>query len=234
MAGAGWYNLNTARADSINVDTWKKHNLEVQRLYRAYLEDRYLHIRYKKKLRAGAGRLEEEVRGRPAAVRESPTPEDISSGDALNALAGDLADPTIAPTSWRSASVPLPPELSLTSLAFKIADRKVSSVMQTTVAIDRLLIGEGWPLWLRRPELKNEEIAYEKAVSMVVEKCRKGTPLEAKDVDKLRETVVALEKKVPEVVPGRDNQREGAGIRQAAGRGHADLRRADVRGTTYP
>src|SRR3954452_5015706 len=54
MAGAGWYNLNTARANNINVDTWKKYNLEVQRLYRSYLEDRYLHIRNKKRIRQGA------------------------------------------------------------------------------------------------------------------------------------------------------------------------------------
>ena len=143
-------------------------------------------------------------------MAQAPTPEDISSGNALNALASDLADPTIAPTSWRSAAVPLPTGLSLTSLAFRIADQKTSSVMQSTVAIDRLLISEGWPIWLRRPELKNEELAYEQAVSTVVDKCRKGTPLEAKDVDKLRDTVVALEKKVPEVVPGRDGQRTKA------------------------
>jgi hypothetical protein len=211
LEGAGWYELNSARARNIDVDTWKKHNLEVQRLYRAYLEDRYLHIRYKKTLRKGVQddwkkKYEEDQRR----WRENPTSDDISSGNALNALAGDLADPSIAPTAWQYASVALPQGLSLTSLAFQIADSRSSRLLQSTVAIDRMTISEGWPLWLRRPELKTTEAVYEQAVGTVMEKCRKGAPLEAKDVDTLREAVVALQKKVPEIVPGRDNQRAKA------------------------
>lgn len=211
LAGAGWYNLNTARANNINVDTWKKYNLEVQRLYQVWLRDRATHIQYKRKLTAGVqedlARKAEEAQRR---WRENPSPDDITSGDALNALAMDLADPSVEPTSWRSAPVPLPPELSLTSLSFKVADKKTSSLLQSTVAIDRLLLTDGWPIWLRRPELRKEEEAYRKAVTTVVEKCRNGTPLEAGDVDRLRETVVDLQKKVPEVVPGRDSQRANA------------------------
>jgi hypothetical protein len=211
LAGAGWYNLNTARANNINVDTWKKYKLEVQRLYRSYLEDRYLHIRYKKKLRHGAQdefrkKYEEDQRW----WREAPTPDDIASGEALNALAGDLADPSIVPTSCRSAEVALPPELSLKSLAFRIADRNTSSILQSTVASDRLLIADGWPIWLRRPELRRQEQEYEARVRTVVDKCRQGTPLEASDVDKLRDAVIALQKKVAEAVPARDNKRSKA------------------------
>ncbi len=211
MVGAGWYNLNTARANNINVDTWKKHNMEVQRLYRSYLQERYSHSQGRKKLTEGVEaawqkKFEEDQRR----WRESPTTDDISSGNALNIMASDLADPTIAPTSWGSAEVKLPIELSLNSLAFKIADKKTASIFQSTVAMDRLLIAEGWPIWLRRPELKREQAAYEQAVKTVVDKCRTETPLEASDVDKLRSSVVTLQQRVPEVVPGRDNQRARA------------------------
>jgi len=211
MVGAGWYNLNTARANNINVDTWKKHNLEVQRLYRSYLQERYSHSQGRKKLAAGVEaawqkKFEEDQRR----WRENPDPDDISSGNALNIMASDLADPTIEPTSWGSAEVKLPPELSLGSLAFKIADKKTASIFQSTVAIDRLLVADGWPIWLRRPELEREQAAYEQAVKKVVEKCRTSTPLEANDVDKLRASVVTLQQRVPEVVPGRDNQRARA------------------------
>src|SRR4051812_28395007 len=50
LEGAGWYNFNTARAGRINVETWKAYNGEVQRLYRAFMTDRYRHGQYKKKL----------------------------------------------------------------------------------------------------------------------------------------------------------------------------------------
>jgi hypothetical protein len=211
LVGAGWYNLNTARARNIDVDTWKKHNLEVQRLYRSYMIDRYKHSLGRKKLTEGVEqaalkKLEEDQKR----WRESPTPEDVSSGNALNALAIDLADPLIEPRSWGTAAVALPQGLTLSSITFKIADSKVSSVFQNTVAIDRLLLVEGWPIWFRRPELDREKRAYETAVKKVVERCRQGVPLEARDVDALRESVLALQKKVPEVVTGRDGQRASA------------------------
>jgi hypothetical protein len=211
LEGAGWYQLNSARARNIDVDTWKKHNLEVQRLYRAYLQERYLHIQYKKGIsKKSQDELKKKFEEEQRRWRENPTPEDISSGNALNALAGDLADPSIAPTVWQYARVELPPGLELTTLAFKIADSRVSKASQSTVAIDRMKVSDGWPLWLRRPELKAEQAAYERAVATAIGKCQKGTPLEATDYDRLRETVVALQKKVPEVVPARDNQRAQA------------------------
>jgi hypothetical protein len=100
LRGAGWYNLNTARAGRINVETWKASNREVQRLYRDYMAGRARHINYKRGL---TGKLQDELLRKMAEDqrrwRESPTPEDIASGDALNALAGDLADPSISPSA---------------------------------------------------------------------------------------------------------------------------------------
>ncbi|WP_406695428.1 hypothetical protein V5E97_30835 [Singulisphaera sp. Ch08] len=211
LEGAGWYNLNTARAGRINVETWKSHNREVQRLYRDYMIDRSRHIQYKKgltnKLQAELLRKIEEDQRR---WRESPTPEDIASGDALNALAGDLADPSISPSSWRTAQVDLPAEMTLTKLAFKVADTKKSKLQLSTVAVDRMLVRDRWPLPFRRPEIERECTAYEKAVTAVVDKCRKGTELQAADYDRLREAVVVLQKAVETDVPSRDDQRRQA------------------------
>jgi hypothetical protein len=211
LAGAGWYNFNTARAGRINVETWKAYNREVQRLYRDYMIDRSRHIQYKKgltnKLQADIQRRFEEDQRR---WRESPTAADISSGDALNAIAGDLADPSIDPSSWRVKGVDLPPGITLTALAFKVADPKKSRLQQSTVAIDRMLVEGDWPLPFRRPEIERECAAYKKAVTAVVEKCRKGTALQAADYDRLRDAVTALQKAVETAVPPRDNQRGAA------------------------
>jgi hypothetical protein len=208
LEGAGWYNLNTAAADRINVETWKQHNREVQRLYRDFLTERYAHIQKKRglggQIQADVQRKFEEAQAR---WRTNPTADDISSGDALNALAADLADESIAPSSWRTAQVKLPPDMSLTSLAFKIADRKQSSLLQSTVAVNRMLVTDDWPLPFRRREIEPECDAYKKAVTSVVDKCRKGTQLQAVDFDRLRDSVSVLSKKLDPAIPARDNQR---------------------------
>lgn len=211
LEGAGWYNLNTAAARSINVETWKSYNREVQRIYRDYMMERHNHMQFKKgqtnKLQAEILRKFEEDQRR---WRESPTAADVASGDALNALAGDLADPSIAPSSWRTAKVDLPSNLTLTALAFKIADNKKAKIQQSTVAVDRMLVRDRWPLMFRRPEIERECDSYEKAITAVVEKCRKGTELQAVDYDRLRESVTALQKTLETAVPPRDNQRSQA------------------------
>lgn len=208
LQGAGWYNFNTARADRINVETWKAYNREVQRLYRDYMIDRYRHIQYKKgltnKLQAEIQRRFEEDERR---WRTSPTPADILSGDALNALAGDLADPSIAPSSWRVKPIALPSDITLTALSFKIADTRKSSLSQGTVAIDRMLVPKEWPLPFRRPEIEGECATYKKAVAAVVDKCRNGSALQAADYERLRDAVGVLQKAVETSVPTRDNQR---------------------------
>lgn len=211
LEGAGWYNFNTARAGRLNVETWKAYNREVQRLYRDYMIDRYNHIQGKKgttnALQAEAQRRFEEDQRR---WRDNPTPADISSGNALNAIVADLADPSIDPSNWRTANVELPTNLTLTALAFKIADPKKSRIQQSTVAIDRLLIKDGWPLPFRRPEIQRECTAYEKSIKTVVEKCRTGVELQATDYDKLRDSVGVLQKTLETAIPTRDNQRTQA------------------------
>jgi hypothetical protein len=208
LAGAGWYNLNTARADRINVETWKAINVECQRLYRDYMIDRYRHIQYKKNLtnkaQQEAERQFEEAQER---WRTKPTTDDIISGDALNALAGDLADPSIDVSTWRTAQVDLPTGISLTTLAFKIADKKKAALAQSTVAVDRMLVKDGWPLAFRRPEIERECGSYEKSVTAVVDKCKKGTELQARDYDQLRAAVSTLADKVKDAIPTLDNQR---------------------------
>jgi hypothetical protein len=208
LEGAGWYNFNTARADRINVETWKAYNMEVQRLYRDYMLDRAAHTRYKRDLTNKSQEQQlRELEADQRRWRESPTLEDISSGNALNALAIDLADSSIHPSSWRTASVELPSNMTLTTLAFKIADAKKSRLQQSTVAIDRMLIKDDWPLEFRRPEIDPECKAYKKAIAFVLEKCRDSKQLQARDYDNLKASVDALKAAVDTVIPARENQR---------------------------
>ena len=207
LRGAGWYEFNSARARNIDVQTWKAWNLETERIYTNYMTERYNRVLHRKGLSA----KEQEAARRKIAEdqrrwRESPTPEDINSGDALNALASDLANPNILPTSWGNSQVALPSQLSLTVLTFKMVTKQGSNI----VAVDRMLAGGEWPLPLRRRELDQESAAYKQAVATVTEKCRKGTPIQFDDYVALRDRVEALRKKVIEVVPMRDKMQATA------------------------
>lgn len=212
LEGAGWYNLNTARADRINVETWKAANREAQRLYRDYMADRAKRISRSKGLTdkhqdALFKKMAEDQRR----WRDNPTPDDIASGDALNAIVEDLADPDIGPSVWRTATVPLPPGLTLTALSFKIADPKKSKLMQSTVAIDRMRIAEKkWPLPFRRPEMQKPCKSYEQTVETVVGKCLKSVDLQATDYDKLQASVKKLKEAVEAEIPFNDDQRAQA------------------------
>src|SRR5262245_47176656 len=81
LAGAGWYDLHTARADRINVETWKASNREVQRLYRDFMYDVYQHRVYRTKL---TGKLQEESKRKFQEAqdrwRTNPNLDDILSG----------------------------------------------------------------------------------------------------------------------------------------------------------
>jgi hypothetical protein len=210
LEGAGWYNFNTARADRINVETWKSYNREVERLYRNYMIERAKEIRYKRGLtKKVQDQHLKDVEADMRRWRENPSAEDISSGNALNIIAMDLSDSSIPPSVWSRSSIELPPGVALTSMAFKIANTK-AAYQRATVAIDRMLIKDDWPLEFRRPEIARHRKNYQSAISLVLEKCRKGDQLQAKDYEDLKATVESLKEGVNEHVPFQDSQRTRA------------------------
>src|SRR5262249_48664765 len=87
LRGAGSYNLNTAKANSINVDTvirWKQDLRKIAAERRAFREQQ----------EAGKKQHLEDVKRRIAReeyeLRVNPTAADIQNGKALNALLYDL------------------------------------------------------------------------------------------------------------------------------------------------
>src|SRR5689334_23064284 len=81
LEGTGWYNLYTAKADRINVETWKEINKEAERLYRDFLVERHQHFQYKRGL-GSKNQAEQQRKFQEAQQRwrTSPNPEDITSG----------------------------------------------------------------------------------------------------------------------------------------------------------
>ncbi|MDG3007750.1 hypothetical protein [Paludisphaera mucosa] len=97
--GAGFYNKQTAIADSINVDTvmrWNDYVFESQRLAnQARLR------RMAQRREANTERLEDAQKR----LRDQPTPRDVTQGDALNAALDEINNPRIYAKALRAATV---------------------------------------------------------------------------------------------------------------------------------
>jgi hypothetical protein len=205
--GMAWYELGTAQADALNADAAIAWSRSVRADYERYLLDKATRQANK---RARRDELEQDARARLDATRrrwrENPTVDDIRSGDALNALAGDLADPSIPPSAWQSARVELPAGLTLEALAFRFANaprvRVPGRPGPGVVALGRMKVGERWAVGLRRPELDADRAAYVKAVADVIDTCTRGKALRAAQVDAVRESLAAIREQAAVLAPG--------------------------------
>lgn len=193
LRGMAWYEVGSAEGLSVGVDAEIAWNREVRANYDQYLRDRAQRSAAKAAVRdarqADLAKLAAEAQRR---WRAEPTDDDLRSGEALNALASDLADSSIPVSSWRAARVDLPDDVSLTGLAFRPAgpanERRQIQSGPVVVAIDRMKAGARWPAELAGPE----RTAYRQAVAAVFEACRGDRPLQARDVEGLRDAVVSL------------------------------------------
>ncbi len=215
LRGMAWYNFGAARAAAMDAEAQAAWNRAVRADYARELAERADRRAAKKALRdereQDAAKRRAEARRR---WREAPTPEDIRSGIALNALADDLADPKIPPARWAAAAVKLPPEVTIRTLAFRFAGmprfKTLTPRSPGIVAIGRMA-GQDWPLSLRRPEVERERSAYRRAVAAAVARCAQGKPLRASDVDAVRDALLALRETAARVVPA-----DGGRLKQAS------------------
>lgn len=211
LRGLGSYNLNTAQANSINVDAmikWKKDLRKIQ------AENRVLEAS------RGAGKKLkiEEVRQqqleRERQLRLDPSPRDVEKGDALNVLVYDLTDPDIKSTDWSSKTVPLPPGISVKDLIFRFTPQRgaptsTAALSQGVIALSRLDIKGKWPIFMAVPALDAEKSAYEDAYGKVRDQLL-ADQFEPKTVIAMDRTLDALKAKVMKAVPAERDYRAQA------------------------
>ena len=177
LRGLGWYNFNTARANSINADTmirWKSDLRKIQQ------ERRVLdaQAKYEKKLKIEDVRQQQAERER--LLRTSASAADVHRGDALDVLLFDLTDPDITTELWQSRPVSLPDEMSVKDMIFRFTPLTTSSKTSVAlgrgvIALSRLDIEGKWPISLAMKELEPERMAYERAYAKVRDEVVMGT-----------------------------------------------------------
>jgi hypothetical protein len=212
--GRGIYELYSAKGRRIDAGTeimiqqWNK------QVYDAYKRERASHIQYRKGLtNAQQAAAKRKMAEKEERLRTNPTDDDVVSGDALNALLADLSDPMIGPSSWRSASVALPGEISIRSLFFRFAprigDKNSGTLSNNLIALGRLDTSRGWPIFIPEDKVGPERQAYEATYRKLLEQCEKET-LKLENVTSVDTALDALKAKVSTAVPAERNFRASA------------------------
>jgi hypothetical protein len=159
--GAGVYNYDTAVANSINADTVMRWN---QYWWQAQVAANHNeHLRMAQRFQRDAATGDAIVKR----LRESPTPEDIASGAALNAALDELNDPRVHSSALRLADAKIPGKL-VRAIPFVNASEAV------TICLDQLTSESGWPLALKAPIFAEERKAYAEAVDRALAEDREG------------------------------------------------------------
>jgi hypothetical protein len=202
--GRGAYNEQTAVARSINTDTvmrWNQYayqsHVTASNSYRARLLAR----------RASINRARAETQEQ---LRDNPSNRDITDGDALNLLLGDLTNG--ANSSTRRITTPLRHEL-IPEIPFAYASEGI------TICLDHMTMNEQWPLALRVEDFKPEREGLRKAVQVALEEDKKGD-LEPATVEAVQAAVdrfrLKFEKLVPQsspdYIPAHDTIKAMAGL----------------------
>ena len=209
LNGLGWYNLNTAKANSINVDAtirWKRDLRQIQLDRWDLVANQNARKAAGKKLKIEEVRHQQLVRLRQ--LRIEPTAADVETGDALNVLLYDLTDPDISQESWSNTSqaVKLPEGMSVKDLVFRFTSLKGSSATSAAlskgvIALSRLAVaGDKWPTPLQVPEIQKERAAYEAAYAKVRDQILAGQ-FDLKAVQAMDRSLDALNEKVKTAVP---------------------------------
>lgn len=188
-AGAGWYNLNTAKGNAINVQAMRNFNEEV-RLNLENSMQRWKEKDTKRKLTAEEAKKRAQQRLKQ--IRENPTADDVRSGDALNMLTVVLTDPSVKQQDWYTKAVTLPENATVKDVVFfYYPNRSTSKDLKFEVAVSRLGKGVDWPLAFTADAFIDERMAYEESAGKVKANILKGK-FEPKDLTSLTSSLDAL------------------------------------------
>jgi hypothetical protein len=179
--GAGAYNEQTAAARSINADTamrWNQFMFQSQ-MEANVREQRAMDARAKRDARSGDAIVDR--------ITNHPLPEDIASGNALNAALDQITNPAIHSSVLRLATAKIPGRI-VRDIPFFVATSAV------TITLDQLTTDSGWPFALRDDQFDPERKAFSEAVKKAMVKNDEGE-ITPSAVRKLRESLDRLHAK---------------------------------------
>jgi len=192
--GMGSYNLNTAQAESINVDTVIKWNEYVTAVAKATNRE------YVAKKLSDAANIKERYEQERQRIRERPEARDVTNGNALNDVLKELLDSKIGESALRASEfqVPLPIDI-IRHIPFMLGEKAEKFSM------DRLTLkGKGkWTVALQDDRFQREKKAYQRALDKALEEAIDGK-MQIPTINELDARAEDLFRRLDEVV-GRSN-----------------------------
>ncbi|WP_165073582.1 basic helix-loop-helix domain-containing protein [Paludisphaera rhizosphaerae] len=175
--GAGFYNKQSAIADSINTDTvirWNEYVHESQR------QANQAYLRRMQRRRENTNLQLDQIRKR---LRDNPEPRDVTQGDALNVALEEINDPRVYAKALRAAQVRIGADV-IREIPFRY------NAAAITVGLHQLATGDR-PAPLLRPEFTAHFEAIRSLDQKILDQVEKD---DAPDPATVRELLEALYK----------------------------------------
>ncbi len=182
-AGAGYYNKETAIANSINANTamnwneyWYQSQQQVNRHYYAKL----------------AARQKENVKTHDdmyKRLRDNPNKYDIYRGDALNVIFDELSNPKVYMRGLKSASIKFPGEM-IRDVPFQYASAAI------TATVHSITTKGSAPDVLKRPVFKEDMAKLREVGGQIRSEDEKDGKIDPETLDKAQSVLEALQAKV--------------------------------------
>ncbi len=204
--GRGMYNLDTAQARAINVNTGMRWNQYAFRSQMAATQ------RYWRRVQARQFRTNEDLNEIQDRLRNHPETRDITDGDALNILLTTLLNPAIVDRSLQYIKTPVRPQV-IQDIPFEVATEGM------TVCLDSMTMDGRWPLALSEATFRPERDALRQAITKALKQDEEGI-LEPETIEGVHKAIdhlrLKFEKLVPqdrpEYIPARNALKAMAGI----------------------
>src|SRR5262245_5916860 len=193
--GLGLYNLNTAQAESINLDTYIRWDQYVGAVVKEQTRD------YVARKLADARKLKDFYNDNRKRILESPEARDVLVGDALNDVLRQLQDPKVSESTFRAEGyqVPLPIDW-IRKIPFSLSEKG------ERFSMDRLsLKGKGkWTVALQDVRFEREKRAYGRALEKALEQAI-DSKMQLEAIDALEAKADDLFLRLNEVLGPRDD-----------------------------
>jgi hypothetical protein len=181
-AGAGYYNQQTAIADSINTDTvirwnqyWYNSQLEANRAQRERMARR----------QAGVATTREQIEKR---LRDNPDQRDVERGDALNMAMDEINNPAVYKKALTSANVPVGGEL-IRNIPFQYASAAITTSFHQ-------LASSPPPAPLTTPQFEGDRAELRDIRTQVRAQLDAGEEADAALIDRALKVIEGMEAKV--------------------------------------
>jgi hypothetical protein len=177
--GAGFYNKQTAIADSINLDTVIRFNEYM------YESNKEATRRYRARIAGQSARTNTELDKIQARLRDTPTQRDVVMGDALNVAVDEIDDPRVYGRSLQGSKVKIGSE-TVRNIPFRYAPGAI------TVSIARLS-QEPPPKGMMAAEFDADRAALKGIGQQIRDELDTGDKPKTETINKARATINSAE-----------------------------------------